>query len=72
MEKWEKDYFKLINDEKELNELIEKVNKEVPSKARFMKKKELWEKIYQVQHQQNKLLLENAESVDFYVNGFTY
>jgi hypothetical protein len=58
MEKWEKDYFNLINEEKEIRELIAKEKK-------YLVIKDLRQKLYEIERKQTKLLIDNAESVDF-------
>ena len=72
MKKWEKEYFKLIDEEKKIIESIQKVSENFPINERYGKSKALENDLYENQQKQARLLIDNAESVEFYVNGFTY
>ena len=65
MKKWEKDYFNLIDEEKKIIESIQKVSENFPINERYRKSKDLENQLYENQQKQVRLLIDNAESVDF-------
>jgi hypothetical protein len=65
MKKWEKDYFNLIDEEKKIIESIQKVSESFPINERYRKSKDLENQLYENQQKQVRLLIDNAESVDF-------
>ena len=72
MKKWKKEYFKLIDEEKKIKESIQRVSETFPIKERYGKSKALENDLFENQQKQTRLLIDNEESVDFHVDGFSY